>query len=177
MESPEPDSQASRPAPRKARGLILVIFLLLLVATLQFVTLWRLGIAPECRLVPSFTGAVGEFDEAGDFAEFLDRHDQTIVQLDCLFLETGFSAQEVDSNVLQMTIRTETASVEGTEPDYLDSTGFSILVGSDPASSSMAGFNAGTHFIKGLYEVNLIYGTNHGYSTYQLRPVARENLR
>ena len=144
---------------------------------LQIVTLWRIGLSPAHRSIPEFTGAVVEFENAATFDEFLERHDRSFVELDCYFPDNSFSDSEVEGLEWEMTIRTETAVKEGEEPGYLDSTGFALLVGNDPSSSSMAGFNAGTTFIKGLYEVSKVYGTNHGYWTYQLRPVARENLR
>jgi hypothetical protein len=178
MDSTAIESRSRRTAPlKKSRGFLSVVSLLLLVLTLQIVTLWRIGPYPANRSIPEFTGSVVEFENATTFDEFLELHDQSIVELDCRFPSTSFSDSEVNGRELEMTIRTATAVKEGEEPGYLDSTGYALLVGNDPSSSSMAGFNAGTTFIKGLYEVSQVYGTNHGYWTYQLRPVARENLR
>jgi len=177
MDSTPIESRSSRTAPRNARGFLPLVFLLLVVSTLQIVTLWRIGLTPAHRSIPEFTGTVAEFENAALFDEFLELHDQSFVELDCYFRDNSFSESEVEGFELEMTIRTETAVKEGEEPGYLDSTGFVLLVGNDSSSSSMAGFNAGITFIKGLYEVSQVYGTNHGYWTYRLRPVARENLR
>lgn len=176
MDSTNAESR-SPSARRDARGLLPVIFLLLLVSTLQIVTLWRVAFSPGHRSIPEFSDAVVEFENASTFDEFLEQHDRAFVELDCWFPYTSFSDSDVEGFDLEMTIRTETAAKEGEEPGYLDSTGFALLVGNHPSSSSIAGFNAGTTFIKGLYEVCKVYGTNHGYWTYQLRPVPRENLR